>query len=51
MLANQIAYGRVVAGVHFPIAITAGQKLGHAFADVIVKQVAFKGAVERILGN
>ncbi len=51
VLANQIAYGRVVAGVHFPIDITAGQKLGHAFAAVIVKQAAFKKAVERILGK
>ncbi len=50
-LAQQIGYGRVIAGLHFPIDVTAGQKLGHAYADVIVKQAAFKEAVERIRGE
>lgn len=50
-LAQQIGYGRVIAGLHFPIDVTAGQKLGQAYADVIVKQAAFKEAVERIRGE
>ena len=50
-LAQQIGYGRVIAGVHFPIDVTAGQKLGHAYADVIVKQAAFKEAKKRIRGE
>jgi len=50
-LAQQIGYGRVIGGVHFPIDVTAGQKLGRAYADVIVQQDAFKEAVERIRGK
>lgn len=50
-LAQQIGYGRVIAGVHYPTDILAGMKLGHAYADVIVKQAAFKQAVERIGGK
>jgi len=50
-LARQIGYGRVTAGVHYPIDVVFGQKLGEAFADVIVKQPAFKDAVERIRGK
>jgi acid phosphatase (class A) len=45
---RQIGYGRVIAGVHFPIDIVAGQKLGEAYADVIVKEAAFHAAVARI---
>jgi len=47
-LATRIGYGRVIAGVHYPIDIISGQKLGHAYADVIVEQSAFKDAVKRI---
>jgi len=47
-LARQIGYGRVIGGVHYPIDILAGQKLGQAYADVIVQQPAFKKAVRRI---
>ncbi|MEM9684090.1 MAG: phosphatase PAP2 family protein [Pseudomonadota bacterium] len=39
-LAKRIAYGRVIAGQHYPIDITAGLTLGHAYADVILKQPA-----------
>jgi acid phosphatase (class A) len=47
-LAEQIGYGRVIAGVHYPEDIVAGQKLGNAYADVIVRQPSFKEAVVRI---
>lgn len=50
-LAHQIGYGRVIAGVHYPIDIVAGQTLGHAYADVIAEQPAFKAAVERVFGR
>jgi acid phosphatase (class A) len=50
-LARQIGYGRVIAGVHYPTDILAGVKLGHAYADVIVEQAAFKQAVKRIRGT
>lgn len=47
-LGLQIGYGRVIAGVHYPMDVLAGQKLGNAYADVIVKQEAFKQAKARI---
>lgn len=50
-LARQIGYGRVTAGVHYPIDVIFGQKLGNAFAEVIVRQPAFKQAIERIRGK
>ena len=50
-LAMQIGYGRVIAGVHFPMDVLAGQKLGNAYADVIVAQPAFEEAVRRIRGE
>ena len=50
-LAMQVGYGRVIAGVHYPMDVLAGQKLGNAYADVIVKQPAFKQAVQRIRGK
>jgi acid phosphatase (class A) len=50
-LARQIGYGRVTAGVHYPIDVIFGQKLGDAFADVIVQQPAFKQAIKRIRGE
>ena len=50
-LARQIGYGRVVGGVHFPMDVLAGEKLGQAYADVIVKQPAFTQAIERIRGR
>ena len=50
-LAQQIGYGRVIAGVHYPMDVLAGQKLGNAYADVIVRQPAFEEALERIRGQ
>ena len=50
-LAEQIGYGRVIAGVHYPIDVTAGQKLGGAYASDIAAQPAFKAAVEKIKGE
>ena len=50
-LARQIGYGRVTAGVHYPIDVSFGQKLGDAFADVVVQQPAFKEAIKRIRGE
>ena len=41
----------MIAGVHYPMDVLAGQKLGNAYADVIVKQPAFKQAVQRIRGK
>lgn len=50
-LARQVGYGRVIAGVHYPMDVLAGQRLGNAYADVIVNQPAFWEAVERIHGT
>jgi acid phosphatase (class A) len=47
-LGRQIGFGRVIAGVHFPIDVVAGQKLGDAYAEVIVNQAAFRNAVAQI---
>ncbi|MCR9213623.1 MAG: phosphatase PAP2 family protein [Proteobacteria bacterium] len=47
---NQIGYGRVVAGQHYPIDVNSGQVLGHAYADVIIQQPAFQSAITQIRG-
>ncbi|WP_136659087.1 phosphatase PAP2 family protein [Nitratireductor sp. XY-223] len=47
-LAQQVGYGRVVAGVHYPVDVTAGQKLGAAYAEVVAEQPAYIDAVARI---
>ncbi|MEZ5787308.1 MAG: phosphatase PAP2 family protein [Xanthobacteraceae bacterium] len=49
-LARRVGYGRVIAGVHYPMDVLTGQTLGNAFADVIIKQPAFAEAVKRIRG-
>ncbi len=50
-LAHQVGYGRVIAGVHYPMDVLTGQRLGEAYADVIVKQPSFRKAVKRIKGD
>ncbi|MCY6381034.1 phosphatase PAP2 family protein [Hoeflea prorocentri] len=47
-LARQVGYGRVVAGVHYPLDVSAGQKLGAAYASEIINQPAYREAVEAI---
>lgn len=47
-LARQVGYGRVIAGVHYPMDVLTGQRLGHAMADVVIRQPAFQDAVKRI---
>jgi membrane-associated phospholipid phosphatase len=49
-LGRQIGYGRVIAGVHYPLDVLVGQRLGNAYADVIIAQPAFAEAVKRIRG-
>ena len=50
-LGLQIGYGRVIAGVHYPMDVLAGQKLGNAYADVIIKGQAFKDSLKKIRGE
>lgn len=47
-LAHRIGYGRVVAGVHYPVDVTTGQTLGTAYADAIIANDAFKSAVAKL---
>ncbi|WP_419906435.1 phosphatase PAP2 family protein [Hoeflea sp.] len=50
-LAKQIGFGRVIAGVHYPVDVIAGQKLGAAYAEVVAEQPAYMEAVGRITGT
>ncbi|WP_299470514.1 phosphatase PAP2 family protein [uncultured Roseibium sp.] len=47
-LANRIGHGRVVAGVHYPMDVSQGQKLGNAYADAIVAGPAFQTSIADI---
>jgi len=47
-LATRIGHGRVVAGVHYPMDVSEGQKLGHAYADAIIAGPAFKDSIETV---
>ena len=47
-LGLQIGYGRAVAGVHYPMDIVAGQKLGNAYSDVIIAGPLFKEKLDTI---
>ncbi len=50
-LAVEIGYGRVIAGVHYPDDVVAGQKLGAAYAKTILAQPAYAEAKRKILGS
>lgn len=50
-LALQIGYGRAIAGVHYPMDVVAGQKLGNAYGDAIINSNAFKQAMSIIRPN
>ncbi|MEO4044860.1 phosphatase PAP2 family protein [Hoeflea sp. CAU 1731] len=50
-LAVQIGYGRVIAGVHYPKDVIAGQTLGAAYADAILAQPTYAEAKRKILGS
>ncbi|WP_170760894.1 phosphatase PAP2 family protein [Ruegeria lacuscaerulensis] len=47
-LAHQVGYGRVMAGVHYPVDVVSGQALGHAYSDAILANSKFHDAVIRI---
>nr|WP_319387397.1 phosphatase PAP2 family protein [uncultured Roseibium sp.] len=47
-LATRIGHGRVVAGVHYPMDVSEGQKLGHAYADAIIAGPAFQDAIANV---
>ncbi|MTI00150.1 phosphatase PAP2 family protein [Roseibium sp. RKSG952] len=47
-LASQIGYGRVIAGVHYPADVVAGQKLGAAYAEAIQGQQSYQDAIAEI---
>ena len=50
-LAVRISYGRVIAGVHYPMDVVAGMKLGNAYADVILEQPVYRASVEAFFGK
>lgn len=47
-LATRIGHGRVVAGVHYPMDVSQGQLLGHAYADAIIAGPAFQEAIASV---
>ncbi|MEM9106740.1 MAG: phosphatase PAP2 family protein [Pseudomonadota bacterium] len=50
-LGTEIGYGRVIGGVHYPMDVVSGQRLGHAYMDVIRAQPAYQEALEIIQGS
>ena len=50
-LAYQVGFGRVIAGVHYPVDVLSGQILGNAYADAIVNNSAFIEMISRIRGD
>ncbi|MEM9635950.1 MAG: phosphatase PAP2 family protein, partial [Pseudomonadota bacterium] len=47
-LANRIGHGRVIAGVHYPMDVSSGQVLGHAYSEAILANPAFQEAIADI---
>jgi acid phosphatase (class A) len=47
-LAEQVGYGRVNGGLHYPMDVITGQTLGHANADVIIANPAFQKAIAQV---
>ncbi|MEM1129092.1 MAG: phosphatase PAP2 family protein [Pseudomonadota bacterium] len=47
-LGREIGYGRVIGGVHYPMDVVAGQKLGDAYMDVIRAQPIYQSEIEAI---
>lgn len=50
-LGREIGYGRVIGGVHYPMDVVAGQKLGTAYMEVIRAQPAYQQALDTIQGT
>lgn len=50
VLGRAIGYGRVIGGVHYPMDVVSGQKLGKAYMEIIRAQPAYQAALEGILG-
>lgn len=48
---KHVGYNRVLVGVHFPSDVHAGQTLGTAYAEAILKQTSWADAKKRILGK
>src|SRR5690606_15132357 len=46
---RHVGYNRVLVGVHFPSDVHAGQKLGTAYAEAIMKESSWADAKKRIL--
>jgi membrane-associated phospholipid phosphatase len=44
----QIGHDRVIAGVHYPSDVAAGERLGHAVAQALVADPAFRAALEDV---
>ena len=45
-LGRQVGYDRVIAGVHYPSDVLAGQQLGDAIADALLATPAFRADLE-----
>lgn len=50
-LGREIGYGRVIGGVHYPMDVVSGQKLGAAYMEVIRAQPAYQAALDEIRGR
>jgi acid phosphatase (class A) len=50
-LGRQIGYGRVIGGVHYPMDVVSGQKLGEAHVEVIRAPPVYQAALDAIRGT